>query len=223
MDGWQRRGGAATVDELQARARAYRAAVEAWAYAGWPRRAPNADEYVQIQRCLGDYLEASFPGKFSASKRSDIVLEVLREFIPLLHVRPIRSARIQPSPEDLLRWLDNIALDLYVGGSSGIERRQFTERDSIIEDEALTRLLLRADPAAVRAGMRALVVERRSIDFLIMTQYLDFGALDMTQPPTPADVAERLRGHYLLSGDRITEFQISTVLSQFRNRISTVA
>jgi hypothetical protein len=51
----------------------------------------------------------------------------------------------------------------------------------------------RFDSAEIRAGMQALMRNRRVIDFLIVTQYLDMAELNGT-PPVPAEIVERLRG-----------------------------
>jgi len=225
MDWRGRRGAAASEPAVsEQRARAHQAAIDAWRSAGWPARAPTAAEDVQIKRCLCKYLEASFPGKLSAAEALEIVLEGLQAFIPLLLVRPTRTYNTQPGAGDLLEWLTNASLEKLAGRRPACpEHPQFTQPSSVTQDEALTDSLLGADPDAVRAGLRTLVADGLTVDFLIITQYLDLGEVAPSRPPRPSQVANELMSHRLLVGVQVTESDVSSVLLRFRDRLVRVA
>jgi hypothetical protein len=185
------------------RADAREAIVRAWKAAGWPRPPRTETGYEHLQQCMAIYLQILFP-EISPSRRDDIVGQALREFMAPLHAR--RHRHDHPPPEDLVRALEDVALDqaddlLWVGRN----------------DQQVATLAFGATPEDVRVGLAGLAVDGKALEFRVVTQYLDLVDLDPSRPPSSAEVVAGL------GSGTATEQMVRQALLDFRQRLKAVA
>jgi hypothetical protein len=223
---------AATVAE--ARMKSYERAEAAWHRLGWPRRPPTAYQHRQLEQCLTWFVQLSFPGKLSDEDVRELVRQTLEAFMPLLHARGLRWSDDPPGPTDLLDWLTNACLDLLqcpvttklsCRPSRTLDDQRFIRPSSVAQDEDLTSSLLNADPATVRAGLKALQAEGHVAEFLIITQYLDLAAAHPGTRPRLREVTARLDHRRFRGRTRpppITERDVEHTLLNFQNRLQQV-
>ncbi|GAA4713446.1 hypothetical protein GCM10023215_65510 [Pseudonocardia yuanmonensis] len=209
------------------RSKAYQTAVNAWRSAGWPSRAPTAAEYVEIRRCLADYVVITYQGRVSQETAEEIVRLAVHLFGPHMFTRPAAGQGPQPSPEDLLNWLLDTGLDAARGKmpeTAHSEHYPWLRRPTpVAQDREVAESLFSATPEAVQTCLRHLVAKRLDVEFVIVTEYLDLAKPAPAEPPRCSQVAERLSGHRLLAGVVVTERHVEQVLLSFRNLLSKVA
>lgn len=185
------------------RAEAREAIVRAWKAAGWPRPPRTETGYEHLQQCMAIYLQILFP-EISPSHRDDIVGQALRKFMAPLHAH--RYQRNQPPPEDLVRALEDAALD-QADDLPRVGRN----------DQQVATLAFSATPENVRVGLAGLAVDGRALEFRVVTQYLDLVDHDPTRPPTVAEVVAGL------GPGTATEQMVRQALLDFRQRLKAVA
>jgi hypothetical protein len=188
----------------RARADARLAVVQAWKGAGWPRPPRTPADYDLLQQKMAAYLAVVFP-EVDHRHRGDIVGRTLDVFMAPLHLPRPRHDRVQP--EDLVNALEDAALDR-AGGAP------LPCRDK--DDQRVALLAFRSTPAGVRAGLTALAVDGKTLDYRAVTQYLDLVDLDRTRPPSAAEVAAKLRL------EAATEQMVGQVIDDFRQRVRVV-
>lgn len=186
-----------------ARAGAREAIVQAWKAAGWPRPPRIGTGYEQIKHSMGAYLEIIFP-EINESRRDEIVDRALRGFMAPLYTR--RPRHKHPAPEDLVRALEDAALD-HAGDEPLVGPN----------DQQVAALAFGATPTEVRVGLARLAIDGKALEFQVVTRYLDLVDLDPTRPPSSAEVVTGL------GLDAVTEQMVRETLLDFRQRVRAVA
>jgi hypothetical protein len=199
-----RRTAAGDHPTARARAEARREIVESWRRAGWPTAPQCEADYERLQQRMLAYVAVVFP-QVDQRRRSEIVGQTLQVFMAPLHAR--HPGHVWRQPEALVDALEDVALN-----RAGAALMPGRDED----DPRVASLAFQSTPAGVRAGLTALAVEEKAVDYRVVTLYLDLVDLDRTRPPSLAEVVARLREA------AVTEQMVRQVLSAFRRRVQVV-
>jgi hypothetical protein len=154
---------------------------------------------------MASYLDRLFP-EIDQGECAEIACEALVRFMaPLL---AHRDRGEHPAPEDLVRALEDAALD------RAAAERGPSDRD----DQRVATLAFGVDPARVRLGLANLADDGATLEFRMVTRYLDLVDLDRTRPPSSAEVIAGLAADITA-----TELRVRQTLLDFRHRVTADA
>jgi hypothetical protein len=198
-----------------------------WARAvGVGLRSPERD-YVAVRACLSRCLAEIFPDEFDQATTLAIVNKTLEAVMaPLLAKQAspaeVNHAAVLGELYDQARACRSdhgatvVIVDPYAFGLSPDTKR---------DDDEIALHLFRADAAAVRAVISQLITERRAINLVIVTQYINsFQRSGGRRYPRVRELRATLDDH-----PRIRHYQghlddlISEVISDFHKRLSRLA
>jgi hypothetical protein len=184
------------------RADAREAITREWKTAGWPQSPRRLADYERLQGCMASYLDRLFP-EMDQSECAEIARQALVRFMAPLLARRDRGEH--PAPEDLVRALEDAALDHAPAEQAPSDR----------DDKRVATLAFGVDPARVRLGLENLADDGATLEFRMVTRYLDLVDLDRTRPPSSAEVIAGLAGD-----TTVTELRVRRTLLDFRHRVT---
>jgi hypothetical protein len=198
-----------------ARRRAHQAASQVWARTGRPGVRLSPGEHAALYRVLHEHVVARFGCRLTVSTCSVVVEIALSRFLPPLYLR--HSSEIGKGPDDLLRELDDVALDLLRKGGS--TQGQSPTQLAVPADESdaeLVQSVFGYDDAVYAAALREVQLDDARMEYLVVTEYMTRRQV-LGHPPQFVDVAEALS----LYG--VTPRDVERLMFRFSSRMAALA
>lgn len=164
-------------------------AARPWHEGSWPMPPRSHDEYTRIRSGLVTYVLKQFADLVETAECHQLVESTLTMFMAFLHVgRPARGSPADPG--DLVRAVEDAVLD-WVSQRSDISPSDgLNTNDAMLVRQAFGGLV---SPDLYRSVLADLVAEGRTLEFRVISAYVEELEQPSSSPPDPREVAIVLR------------------------------
>src|SRR3954447_14001124 len=161
-------GEARSSQAAAARRRAYQAASQVWARTGRPDVRLSPGEHAWLVKVLHEHVVARFGCRLSTTTCAVVVEIALARFLPPLYLR--HSSEIGEGPDDLLRLLDDVALDVFSNGASEL-RLPASQATSGQSGARLVQSVFGRTDVSYLAALREAQADGARMEYLVVTEY----------------------------------------------------
>jgi len=159
---------------------------------------------------LHEHVVARFGCRLSTTTCAVVVEIALARFLPPLYLR--HSSEIGEGPDDLLRLLDDVALDVFSNGASEL-RLPASQATSGQSGARLVQSVFGRTDVSYLAALREAQADGARMEYLVVTEYVASQQL-LGRAPTAADIA------HALAACGVTSHDVERLMFRFSNRLA---